>query len=84
MPQDTSEWKAEELEQAKESILLLSEAGVGLRDIKPANFVKLTDQSSAKRGRVVAIDLECYFQDTNAVELPLWLTQGCSSLISAG
>jgi hypothetical protein len=78
MPLDPLEWTVNDLQQAKESVLLLHQSGITLTDIKPANFVKLT--GSGTNGnmeetvkRVVAIDLEGFWKDASDVELPGWL-----------
>lgn len=75
MPLDPLEWTEEDLQQAKESVLLLLQSGITLTDIKPANFVKLTDSNKANGNvkRVVAIDLEGFSRDDIDVELPPWL-----------
>lgn len=89
MPLDPVEWSREDLEQAKESILLLQQSGITLTDIKPANFVKLTDKGTKGNGeetieRVVAIDLECFWKDADGVELPPWFwKQDTPSLVMA-
>lgn len=93
MPLDPLEWTTTDLQQAKESLLLLHhQAGITLTDIKPANFVQLQQQScdddadgnaeETMMKQVVAIDLEGFWKDASEVELPLWLLgQGTPSLI---
>jgi hypothetical protein len=77
MPLDPLKWTSTDLQEAKESVLLLHQAGVTLTDIKPANFVKLTgcetNNTEDRVKRVVAIDLEDFCRDDSALELPLWL-----------
>lgn len=74
MTLDTLEWAEEDLEHAKESVLLLHQSGITLTDIKHANSVKLTDSNKTNGNveRVVAIDLEGFSRDDIDVELPLY------------
>jgi hypothetical protein len=83
MPLDPTEWTQKDLQQAKESVLLLHhQSCITLTDIKPANFVKLTEKGTNIRNgnreentieRVVAIDLEGFLMDADGVEIPPWL-----------